>query len=126
MSTNILTPISLQLVKPFGLEADRHLLRCLFSHIDFSDAIQASKNSLQAKLLSQELTALLNKSSLITNICFAIDKSLSCQKVNIFYHLYIESNTNLEYLSISQRLLSRRPASCNRSLRHLAVRLSSK
>lgn len=71
----------LQLVKPFGLEADRHLLRCLFSTIDFSDASQAAKNSLQSKLLSQELNNLLNKSSLISSICFAIDNSFNTQKV---------------------------------------------
>lgn len=71
----------LKLVKPFGLEADRHLLRCLFSSIDFGDCINASKSSLQAKLLSQELKALLNRSSLITNICFAIDNCFSYQKV---------------------------------------------
>lgn len=69
-----------QLVKQFGLEADRHLLRCLFSSINFGDAIQVSKNSLQAKLLSTELTALLNKSSLISNICFAIDNTFLHQK----------------------------------------------
>lgn len=71
-----------QLVKPFGLEADRHLLRCLFSNIDFGDSIQVSKNSLHAKLLTQELTAQLNKSSLITNICFAIDNCFPYQKVS--------------------------------------------
>lgn len=73
-----------QLVKPFGLEADRHLLRCLFSSIDFSDAnSQTAKHSQQAKLLNQELNAVLNKSSLITNICFAIDNCFPHQKVSI-------------------------------------------
>lgn len=72
-----------QLVKPFGLEADRHLLRCLFSSIDFSDANQTAKHSLQAKLLNQELNAVLNKSSLITNICFAIDNCFAHQKVSV-------------------------------------------
>lgn len=70
----------MQLVKQFGLEADRHLLRCLFSSVDFADATQVAKNSLQAKLLSTELTSLLNKSSLISNICFAVDNCLAQQK----------------------------------------------
>lgn len=73
----------IQLVKPFGLEADRHLLRCLFSSIDFSDPSQTAKQSLQAKLLNQELNAVLNKSSLITNICFAIDNCFAQQKVSV-------------------------------------------
>lgn len=72
----------MQLVKPFGLEADRHLLRCLFSSIDFSETNQTAKHSLQAKLLNLELNAVLNKSSLITNICFAIDNCFNHQKVS--------------------------------------------
>ena len=66
-----------QLCKQFGSEAERHLLRCLFSSIDFGDAIQSSKNSLQAKLLSSELSSLLlNKSSFVSSICFAVDHPL--------------------------------------------------
>lgn len=68
-------------MKPFGLEAERHLLRCLFVHVDFSDALNTSKNSLHAKLLGTELVAQLNKSSLLTNICFAVDKCYGQQKV---------------------------------------------
>lgn len=71
-----------QLIKPFGLEADRHLLRSLFSHIDFADALNASKNSVHAKLLTIELNAQLNKSALLTNICFAVDKCFAQQKVS--------------------------------------------
>lgn len=77
-----------KLVKPFGLEADRHLLRCLFSSIDFNDANQTARHSLQAKLLNQELNAVLNKSSLITNICFAVDNCFPQQKVSCLYALH--------------------------------------
>lgn len=76
-----------QFVKQFGLEADRHFLRCLFSSIDFGDALQVSKNSLHAKLLSTELTSLLNKSSLISNLCFAVDNCFTSQKVSFFFFL---------------------------------------
>lgn len=70
----------IQLCKQFGLEAERHLLRCLFSSIDFSDA--HSKNSLQAKLLTSELSSLLNKSTFVSNLCFAIEHPLPQQKVS--------------------------------------------
>lgn len=71
---------SFQLVQQFGLEADRHYLRCLFSSIDFGD-IQAAKSSSQAKLLSNELTALLDKPYLISNICYAFDNQINDPKV---------------------------------------------
>lgn len=74
-----------QLVKPFGLEAERHLLRCLFSHIDFGDAANAAKNSLQAALLTTELTVQLNKSALLTNICYAVENCFYQQKVERIY-----------------------------------------
>lgn len=70
----------LQLVEQFGLEADRHYLRCLFSSIDFGD-VQAAKSSSQAKLLSNELTSLLDKPYLISNICYAFDNQINDSKV---------------------------------------------
>lgn len=71
----------MQLVKSFGLEADRHVLRCLFANIDFTEPDDVAENSLHAKLLVQELGALLNKSSLISNICFAVENVFGHQKV---------------------------------------------
>lgn len=56
------------------MEADRHYLRCLITPIDFKDQ-QAAKNSLQAKLLSNEITNLLDKPLLVSHICYAFDNS---------------------------------------------------
>jgi CCR4-NOT transcription complex subunit 1 len=39
-----------------------------------------AKSSLQAKLLSEEIGSLLNKSSLVSNLCFAIDNCFHHQK----------------------------------------------
>lgn len=64
----------LQLVQQFGLEADRYYLRCLITPIDFKDH-QAAKNSLQAKLLSNEITNLLDKPLIISHICYTFDNS---------------------------------------------------
>lgn len=84
----IINSCCLQLVQQFGLEADRHYLRCLFSSIDFGD-VQAAKSSSQAKLLSNELTALLDKPSLISNICYAFDNQInSVSKVKSHFLLH--------------------------------------
>ncbi|XP_055592408.1 CCR4-NOT transcription complex subunit 1 [Uranotaenia lowii] len=98
-----------QLVKDFGLEADRHLLRCLFSAIDFSGLDSGTSGSagagggsghsrssssssgtnnnnnngnslLQARILLGELVAQLNKPQLVGNVCFAVDQPLPQQK----------------------------------------------
>ncbi|KAK7790471.1 hypothetical protein R5R35_006209 [Gryllus longicercus] len=71
------------LVTAHGLEADRHLLRCLFSHIDFSaegSKSSSNKDFHQILLLGQECSALLTKPTLISNLCYAIDNPLHHQK----------------------------------------------
>lgn len=73
-----------QLVQRTGLEADRHLLRCLFSHIDFSSKDPPESNSkdyYQAQFLKKELIDLLTKPSLISNLCYAVDNHFLHQKV---------------------------------------------
>jgi CCR4-NOT transcription complex subunit 1 len=94
-----------KLVQQFGLEADRHYLRCLFSSIDFGD-VQAAKNSPQAKLLSNELTALLDKPSLISNICFAFDNQISYQKATNFKPNIHQISKTLNFSSIQEVALT--------------------
>jgi len=70
-----------------GFEADRHLLRCLFSHIDLKDTEgprnTSHKDYYQAQLLAHQCTTLLNKPSLTSILCFALDNPLLSQKVFI-------------------------------------------
>jgi len=89
-----------QLVALHGLEADRHLLRCLFSHLDLSvEGIKnLSKDNLQVQLLIQECAALLTKPALISNLCYAIDNPLHQQKT------LKPSNQLLPYISKALRL----------------------
>ncbi|XP_067012333.2 CCR4-NOT transcription complex subunit 1 isoform X3 [Anabrus simplex] len=71
------------LVTSYGLEADRHLLRCLFSHVDFSaegSRTSSNKDFYQVLLLGQECAALLTKPTLVSNLCYAIDFPLHYQK----------------------------------------------
>ena len=75
-----------QLVLSHGLEADRHLLRCLFSHIDLSTEGTKktngnSKDCLQIQLLIQECANLISKPTLISHVCYAVDNPLHHQKV---------------------------------------------
>lgn len=83
------------LVQWKGLEADRHLLRCLLSYVNFSTGEPpepSAKDYYQAQLLNQECTNLLSKPSLISNLCYAIDHPLQQQKTlnpspKFFLHL---------------------------------------
>ncbi|KAL0280391.1 UNVERIFIED_CONTAM: hypothetical protein PYX00_001693 [Menopon gallinae] len=73
------------LVLSHGLEADRHLLRCLFSHIDLTlegtkKSNGNSKDCLQIQLLIQECANLLSKPTLISHFCHAVDNPLHHQK----------------------------------------------
>uniref|UniRef100_A0A8C4WXR9 CCR4-NOT transcription complex, subunit 1 n=1 Tax=Eptatretus burgeri TaxID=7764 RepID=A0A8C4WXR9_EPTBU len=69
------------LVGTCGTEADRHLLRCLFSHVDFSgDGKSSGKDFHQTQFLIQECTALITKPNFISTLCYAIDNPLHYQK----------------------------------------------
>ncbi|XP_033113474.1 CCR4-NOT transcription complex subunit 1-like isoform X3 [Anneissia japonica] len=69
------------LVQQHGLETDRHLLRCLFSHVDFSCGdSKGSGKDFQAQLLIQECASLVSKSNFTTLLCFAVSNPLHYQK----------------------------------------------
>lgn len=70
-----------QLVLLHGLEADRHLLRCLFSLLEFPETTnKISAPSVHSQLLLSQFSALLNKPSLVSSICYVLDNPLSTQK----------------------------------------------
>ncbi|XP_032816690.1 CCR4-NOT transcription complex subunit 1 isoform X5 [Petromyzon marinus] len=69
------------LVSNHGPEADRHLLRCLFSHVDFSgDGKSSGKDFHQTQFLIQECIALITKPNFVSTLCYAIDNPLHYQK----------------------------------------------
>ncbi|KAL4234231.1 CCR4-NOT transcription complex subunit 1 [Mactra antiquata] len=69
------------LVSQHGAEADRHLFRCLFSHVDFSsDGKSAGKDFHQTQFLIQECATLLSKPNFVSTLCFAVDSPLHQQK----------------------------------------------
>ncbi|KAI1235489.1 CCR4-NOT transcription complex subunit 1, partial [Lamprotornis superbus] len=70
------------IVNRHGPEADRHLLRCLFSHVDFSgDGKSSGKDFHQTQFLIQECASLITKPNFISTLSYAIDNPLHYQKV---------------------------------------------
>ncbi|XP_063970716.1 CCR4-NOT transcription complex subunit 1-like isoform X2 [Lytechinus pictus] len=69
-----------RLVSHNGPEADRHLLRCLFSYIDFCDGKSSGKDFYETQLLIQECSLLITKPNFVSTLCFAIDNPLHQQK----------------------------------------------
>uniref|UniRef100_A0A8V5GXN0 CCR4-NOT transcription complex subunit 1 n=1 Tax=Melopsittacus undulatus TaxID=13146 RepID=A0A8V5GXN0_MELUD len=69
------------IVNRHGPEADRHLLRCLFSHVDFSgDGKSSGKDYHQTQFLIQECVLLITKPNFISTLSYAIDNPLHYQK----------------------------------------------
>lgn len=68
-----------------GFEADRHLLRCLLSHIDLNEGPRniSHRNYFQSQLLAQQCKTLLSKPSLTSILCFALDNPFNTLKVFI-------------------------------------------
>jgi len=71
----------LQLIALHGEEADRHLLRCLFSFVEVGSA--DSKGSLQIQLLQQECATLVSKHRVASNLCYAFEQTIHLQKVKM-------------------------------------------
>ncbi|KAK6167378.1 hypothetical protein SNE40_021420 [Patella caerulea] len=69
------------LVSQHGADADRHLFRCLFSHIEFGgDGKGSGKDFHQTQCLIQECSTLINKPDFVSILCNAIDNPLQQQK----------------------------------------------
>ncbi|XP_033897529.2 CCR4-NOT transcription complex subunit 1 isoform X2 [Acipenser ruthenus] len=67
------------IVNRHGPEADRHLLRCLFSHVDFSGDGKSSGKDFH-QFLIQECVSLIIKPNFISTLSYAIDNPLHYQK----------------------------------------------
>ncbi|XP_077842429.1 CCR4-NOT transcription complex subunit 1 isoform X11 [Macaca mulatta] len=67
------------IVNRHGPEADRHLLRCLFSHVDFSGDGKSSGKDFH-QFLIQECALLITKPNFISTLSYAIDNPLHYQK----------------------------------------------
>ena len=85
-----------------GLEADRHLFQCLFSSVDFAETSSKTTTPLYNQALLDQYSASLNKPSLISSICYVVDKPIHNQKVffrSIFFNHF---STELQVFYISE------------------------
>lgn len=92
------------IVNRHGPEADRHLLRCLFSHVDFSgDGKSSGKDFHQTQFLIQECVSLISKPNFISTLCYAIDNPLHYQKsLKPSAHLFTQLSKVLKLTKVQE------------------------
>ncbi|KAM4720886.1 CCR4-NOT transcription complex subunit 1 isoform 2-T2 [Rhinophrynus dorsalis] len=92
------------IVNRHGPEADRHLLRCLFSHVDFSgDGKSSGKDFHQTQFLIQECTSLITKPNFISTLSYAIDNPLHYQKsLKPSPHLFVQLSKVLKLSKVQE------------------------
>ncbi|XP_010881785.1 CCR4-NOT transcription complex subunit 1 isoform X16 [Esox lucius] len=112
------------IVNRHGPEADRHLLRCLFSHVDFSgDGKSSGKDFHQTQFLIQECVSLISKPNFISTLCYAIDNPLHYQKsLKPSTHLFTQLSKVLKLSKVQEVIFGLALLnSCNADLRGFAA-----
>lgn len=90
------------IVNRHGPEADRHLLRCLFSHVDFSGDGKSSGKDFH-QFLIQECVSLISKPNFISTLCYAIDNPLHYQKsLKASAHLFTQLSKVLKLSKVQE------------------------
>ncbi|XP_061899061.1 CCR4-NOT transcription complex subunit 1 isoform X3 [Entelurus aequoreus] len=106
-----------------GPEADRHLFRCLFSHVDFSgDGKSSGKDFHQTQFLIQECVSLISKPNFVSTLCHAIDYPLHYQKsLKPSTHLFTQLSKVLKLSKVQEVIFGLALLnSCNTDLRGFA------
>ncbi|XP_061534170.1 CCR4-NOT transcription complex subunit 1 isoform X7 [Phycodurus eques] len=112
------------IVNRHGPEADRHLLRCLFSHVDFSgDGKSSGKDFHQTQFLIQECVSLISKPNFISTLCYAIDSPLHYQKsLKPSVHLFTQLSKVLKLSKVQEVIFGLALLnSCSADLRSFAA-----
>ncbi|XP_076590172.1 CCR4-NOT transcription complex subunit 1 isoform X8 [Chaetodon auriga] len=112
------------IVNRHGPEADRHLLRCLFSHVDFSgDGKSSGKDFHQTQFLIQECVSLISKPNFISTLCYAIDNPLHYQKsLKPSAHVFTQLSKVLKLSKVQEVIFGLALLnSCNADLRGFAA-----
>jgi len=95
----------LSIVEKHGVEAERHLFRCLFSSIDFGgDGKSSGKDYHQTQLLVQELNSLISRQNFVTAICNAVENPFSNQKSLFPSSTLIQNISKVVHLSKAQEI----------------------
>uniref|UniRef100_A0A8C7VSF2 CCR4-NOT transcription complex subunit 1 n=1 Tax=Oncorhynchus mykiss TaxID=8022 RepID=A0A8C7VSF2_ONCMY len=103
------------IVNRHGPEADRHLLRCLFSHVDFSGDGKSSE--------SDSCVSLISKPNFISTLCYTIDNPLHYQKsLKPSTHLFTQLSKVLKLSKVQEVIFGLALLnSCNADLRGFAA-----
>ncbi|XP_061780576.1 CCR4-NOT transcription complex subunit 1 isoform X14 [Nerophis lumbriciformis] len=104
-----------------GPEADRHLFRCLFSHVDFSGDGKSSGKDFH-QFLIQECVSLISKPNFVSTLCHAIDYPLHYQKsLKPSTHLFTQLSKVLKLSKVQEVIFGLALLnSCNTDLRGFA------
>ncbi|XP_061534171.1 CCR4-NOT transcription complex subunit 1 isoform X8 [Phycodurus eques] len=110
------------IVNRHGPEADRHLLRCLFSHVDFSGDGKSSGKDFH-QFLIQECVSLISKPNFISTLCYAIDSPLHYQKsLKPSVHLFTQLSKVLKLSKVQEVIFGLALLnSCSADLRSFAA-----
>ncbi|XP_041746496.1 CCR4-NOT transcription complex subunit 1 isoform X18 [Coregonus clupeaformis] len=110
------------IVNRHGPEADRHLLRCLFSHVDFSGDGKSSGKDFH-QFLIQECVSLISKPNFISTLCYTIDNPLHYQKsLKPSAHLFTQLSKVLKLSKVQEVIFGLALLnSCNADLRGFAA-----
>ncbi|XP_064785587.1 CCR4-NOT transcription complex subunit 1-like isoform X24 [Oncorhynchus masou masou] len=110
------------IVNRHGPEADRHLLRCLFSHVDFSGDGKSSGKDFH-QFLIQECVSLISKPNFISTLCYTIDNPLHYQKsLKPSTHLFTQLSKVLKLSKVQEVIFGLALLnSCNADLRGFAA-----
>ncbi|XP_061630261.1 CCR4-NOT transcription complex subunit 1 isoform X9 [Phyllopteryx taeniolatus] len=110
------------IVNRHGPEADRHLLRCLFSHVDFSGDGKSSGKDFH-QFLIQECVSLISKPNFISTLCYAIDSPLHYQKsLKPSVHLFTQLSKVLKLSKVQEVIFGLALLnSCSTDLRSFAA-----
>ncbi|XP_013980687.1 CCR4-NOT transcription complex subunit 1 isoform X18 [Salmo salar] len=110
------------IVDRHGPEADRHLLRCLFSHVDFSGDGKSSGKDFH-QFLIQECVSLISKPNFISTLCYTIDNPLHYQKsLKPSTHLFTQLSKVLKLSKVQEVIFGLALLnSCNADLRGFAA-----
>ena len=110
-SRTLILFLILQLISAHGEVAERHLVRCLFSHVDFVDQTAlknassgfVGREAAQAQYLASKVTDLLERPYHISTLCFSIDNPHHHQVVSGL-RLIVSVPTHFYYPNLTQTL----------------------
>ncbi|XP_076264687.1 CCR4-NOT transcription complex subunit 1 isoform X3 [Rhynchophorus ferrugineus] len=91
-----------------GLEADRHLVQCLFSSVNFSESTtKVTTLSPHVQVILDQCARLFNTPSLLTSVCYITDRPLVNQKnLKVGPHFFSQLSKHLHLTAVQEVLFA--------------------